>query len=75
MKASELKQTFAAWQLNAAQGAKVLCLHTRKISEYLGEVERIPCAVAFHIEALNLLDPQTRAALFERRLTRKAHGG
>ena len=74
MKADELKQAFDGWGITAAQGAKVLCLHSNKLSEYLGGVERIPCALAFSVEALGLLDGEVRQALFTRRLARKAHG-
>ena len=74
MTADELKQVFDSWGINAAQGAKILCLHSNKLSEYLGGVARIPCAVAFSVEALDLLDDRTRQALFEKRLARKAHG-
>jgi hypothetical protein len=63
------------WDLNAAQLAKVLCLHSNKLSEYLGGVSRIPCAVRFSIEALQLLSPGQRSALFEKRLQRQAHQG
>jgi hypothetical protein len=74
MTPDELKQAFKAWDITAAQGAKILCLHNNKLSEYLGGVERIPCAVAFSVEALDLLDHEVRQALFTKRLARKAHG-
>ena len=74
MTPDELKQAFAAWGISAAQGAKILCLHSNKLSEYLAGVERIPCALAFSVEALGLLDDEVRQALFTRRLARKAHG-
>ncbi len=73
MTGEELKQALNAWQLNAAQGAKLLCLHTSKMSEYLEDVTRIPCAVAFSIEALQLLDDEVRQQLIEKRLKRHAH--
>lgn len=73
MKGEELKSILKTWQINAAQGAKVLCLHSNKMSEYLEDISRIPCAVRFSIEALQLLDDETRTALFEKRLQRKAH--
>jgi hypothetical protein len=60
--------------MTAAQGAKILCLHSNKLSEYLGGVYRIPCALVFHIEALNLLDDATREQVFKKRLERKTHG-
>ncbi|GAB4350827.1 MAG: hypothetical protein Kow006_14060 [Gammaproteobacteria bacterium] len=69
----ELKARFDAWGVSAAEGAKVLCLHTGKLSEYLSDVTPIPCAVAFHVEAISLLDPEVRAALIERRRRRRAH--
>ncbi|RTZ73836.1 MAG: hypothetical protein DSZ02_06405, partial [Gammaproteobacteria bacterium] len=47
MTAEELKEVMNLWGLNAAQLAKVLCLHSNKVSEYLGGVSRIPCAIAF----------------------------
>jgi hypothetical protein len=74
MTAEELKQAFDDWGISAAQGAKILCLHSNKLSEYLGDVARIPCAIAFSVEALNLLDEATRRDLFEKRLARKTHG-
>ncbi len=69
----ELNQIRKGWQLNAAQLARVLCVHTNKVSEYLAGVTRIPCSLAMHIEALQLLSENTRLALFEQRLNRKVH--
>ncbi len=74
MTAEELKEVMSRWGLNAAQLAKVLCLHSNKVSEYLGDVSRIPCAIAFSIEALRLLPDAEREALFEKRLQRPTHG-
>ncbi len=73
MTGEELKTILKKWQLNAAQGAKVLCLHSNKMSEYLEDISRIPCALRFSIEALELLDEDTRRVLFEQRLQRKPH--
>ncbi len=73
MDAEELKTTLKQWNLNAAHAAKVLCVHTNKLSEYLGGVARIPCSVAFHIEALNQLPEEHRGRLFQQRINRKAH--
>ena len=73
MTAEELSCVMRDWQLNAAQLAKVLCLHTNKVSEYLGDVERIPCAIEFSIDALRRLDEDKRKALFKQRLDRKTH--
>jgi hypothetical protein len=73
MTGNELKKVFDTWQITAGQGAKILCLHTGTLSEYLSDVTRIPCSVRFHIEALNHLDDTTRATLFKRRLARRAH--
>lgn len=73
MTETELNQARNDWHLNAAQLAKVLCVHSNKISEYLSGVTRIPCSLAMHVEALQLLPGDTRAMLFERRLNRKAH--
>ena len=73
MNADELKAQMHAWNLNAAELAKVLCLHTTKVSEYLGDVERIPCAIEFSIDALRHLPDQERAALIQRRIHRKKH--
>ncbi len=75
MTAEELDSVRRRWGLDAAQLAKVLCLHSTKVSEYLGEVARIPCAVAYSIEALELLPDAQRQALFEKRLARPTHGG
>lgn len=74
MTAEELDQARKAWGLDAAQLAKVLCLHGNKVSEYLGGVERIPCAIAYSVEALELLGEAQRRALFEKRLARPTHG-
>lgn len=74
MISEELKQAFDNWEINAAQGAKILCLHSNKLSEYLGGIERIPCAIEFSVEALGLLDHDVRIALFQKRLARKTHG-
>lgn len=74
MTAEELKQVMLRWELNAAQLAKVLCLHSNKVSEYLGEVSRIPCALAYSVEALELLPAEERRRLFEKRLQRSTHG-
>ncbi len=74
MTAEELKEVMNQWELNAAQLAKVLCLHSNKVSEYLGGVSRIPCAIAFSIEALQLLPEAQRKALFTQRLQRPTHG-
>jgi hypothetical protein len=73
MTGDELKKVLRDWGLNAAQGAKVLCLHSNKLSEYLEDVSRIPCAVAFHVEALNLLPAGQRERLLAQRVQRKAH--
>lgn len=73
MTGEELKQVFRNWGLNAAQGAKVLCLHSNKLSEYLEDVSRIPCAVAFHVEALSLLPEAERRRLLAQRVERRAH--
>ena len=75
MTGEELKQVLRKWGLNAAQGAKVLCIHSNKLSEYLEDVSRIPCGVRFHVEALELLPEEQRRVLFEQRLQRKAHEG
>jgi len=75
MTGDELKNTFDAWQISAAQGAKVLCLHTSRVSEYLGDVSTIPCSVSFHVEALDLLERTQRAKLIAKRLQRKHHHG
>lgn len=75
MTSDELKVVMRQWDMNAAQLAKVLCLHTNKISEYLGGVERIPCAIAFSIDALERIPREQRAALFRQRLKRKIHAG
>lgn len=75
MTSDELKVVMRQWDMNAAQLAKVLCLHTNKISEYLGGVERIPCAIAFSIDALERISREQRAALFQQRLERKIHAG
>jgi len=69
----ELKQVLQEWQLTTAQIARILCLHTNKMSEYLDGVSRIPCAVAFHIEALQLLAGEQRQRLFAQRLNRSSH--
>ena len=74
MTAEELDAVMKNWGMNAAQCAKVLCLHTNKLSEYLGGVERIPCAIEFSIDALNRLAIEDRKRLFEQRLQRKTHG-
>lgn len=73
MKGEELKQILKGWQINAAQGAKILCLHSNRMSEYLEDITSIPCAVRFSVEALQLLDDETRRVLFEKRLQRRAH--
>jgi hypothetical protein len=73
MKADELKAQMQAWELNAAELAKVLCLHTTKISEYLADVERIPCAIEFSIDALSRLPEDERNALIQERIHRKKH--
>lgn len=73
MTEQELDQIRQRWQLNAAQFARILCVHTNKMSEYLAGVSRIPCAMAMHIEALELLPETTRATLFTQRLQRKPH--
>jgi hypothetical protein len=73
MTETELNQTRKDWQLNAAQLARVLCVHTSKMSEYLAGVTRIPCALAMHIEALQLLHDEARLTLFQQRLNRNVH--
>ncbi len=74
MTADELDELRRAWGLDARQLAKVLCLHSTKVSEYLGGVEKIPCALGYHLEALALLSEDQRRALFEKRLERPTHG-
>jgi hypothetical protein len=73
MTPEQFKQVLQSWQLNGAQAAKILCVHSNKLSEYLDGVSRIPCAVALHIEALQHVPDQQRLAMFEQRLNRKAH--
>lgn len=73
MTSNEMKNIMQQWQLNAAQMAKVLCLHSNKMSEYLGEIERIPCAIAFSIDALQRLPEEARKQCFTERLARKTH--
>lgn len=73
MTEDELEQVRQRWQLDAAQFARVLCLHTNKMSEYLAGISRIPCSVSMHIEALELLPASTRSELFAKRLQRKPH--
>ncbi len=73
MTAEELEAVRRRWNLNAAELAKALCVHSNRMSEYLGGVTPIPCALAFSVEALELLPEATRARLLERRLARKAH--
>ena len=73
MTADELKAVMHEWRLNAAQFARILCLHTNKMSEYLDGVERIPCATAFSIDTLRRLPDDVRNALFKERLNRKPH--
>ena len=73
MTADELNSVMLEWEINAAQFAKVLCLHTNKMSEFLGGVERIPCAIEFSIDALKRLPDDERKLLLEQRLNRKTH--
>ncbi len=73
MTAEELEAVMRRWGLNAAELAKVLCVHSNRMSEYLGGVTRIPCSLAFSVEALELLDPDRRQALLERRKARRPH--
>ena len=75
MRSNELKAVMQECNMNAAQLAKVLCLHTSKMSEYLGGVERIPCAIAFSIDALQRIPQDERTELFQQRLNRKTHSG
>ena len=73
MTSEELNKVMRDWQLNAAQLAKVLCLHTNKLSEYLAGIERIPCAIEFSIDALNRISKDERSELFRLRINRKTH--
>ncbi len=73
MTAQQLDDVIRQWGLNAAQAARVLCLHSNKMSEYLGEISRIPCAVAFHIDALNRLPKQEQQQVFVQRIERESH--
>lgn len=73
MTAEELQDMLKQWNLNAAQAAKVLCVHTNKMSEYLGGVARVPCSVAFHVDALNQMTEEQRGKIFQQRMHRKAH--
>lgn len=73
MTPEELKQAIDHWQLNAAQAARVLCVHSNKMSEYLGGICRIPCALAFHVDALNRIETEARQQLFEQRIERQSH--
>ena len=70
----DLENVMREWGLNAAQLAKVLCLHSAKISEYLAGVRPIPCSVFYSIQALQMLEPAQRAGLIAQRLQRKPHG-
>ncbi len=73
MTGDDLKLIMSDWNLNAAQLAKVLCLHSTKLSEYLADVQRIPCSVTYSIEALQKLSAEQRVALFEQRMQRAPH--
>lgn len=73
MTAEQLIQVLRDWQLNAAQAAKVLCVHTNKMSEYLSGVTPIPCCMAFHIDALQQILEDQRNKLFQQRINRKSH--
>lgn len=70
---AELDKLRKSWRLDARQLARILCLHSNKMSEYLAGVERIPCSIAMHIEALCLLSDSQRMQVFEQRLYRKTH--
>ena len=74
MDADELDEVRRRWGLSGAQLAKVLCLHSTKLSEYLGGVSRIPCSLAYAVESLDLLSEAQRRALFDKRLARPTHG-
>lgn len=74
MTAEELREVMLEWQVNAAELAKLLCLHSNRLSEYLGGVERIPCSIAYSVQALRLLPPRQREELFQERLSRPTHG-
>ena len=73
MTPDEFKKILKDWDINAAIAAKVLCIHSNKMSEYLDGITRIPCSVALHLDALQHLDEDTRNTLIEQRLQRKAH--
>lgn len=73
MTADELNAIMHEWEINAAQFARILCLHSNKLSEYLGGVERIPCSIEFSIDALKRLSDHERKALFTERVNRKTH--
>ena len=73
MTADDFKQIIHDWGINAAIAAKVLCIHSNKMSEYLEGITAIPCSVALHVDALMHLDEETRNELIEQRLQRKAH--
>jgi hypothetical protein len=73
MTSDELNKVMHEWGMNAAQLAKVLCLHSNKMSEYLGDVERIPCAIAFSVDALQRIPQDERKLLFGQRLNRETH--
>lgn len=75
MTESELQQVLRDWRINAAQAARILCIHSNKMSEYLDGVTRIPCAVALHIDALQHIPAQQRQNIFQQRLQRKTHQG
>ena len=75
MDADELKRVLDGWGINAAEAAKILCVHSNRMSEYLGDVSRIPCSLAFTIELLSMLDPAQRDELFEQRRNRLPHSG
>jgi len=69
----ELNQPGKHWQLIDAEMARMRCVHTSRMSAYLSGVTRISCSLALHIEAVQLLSGDTRAALFEQRVNCKAH--
>ena len=73
MNSEGLKQVMLQWGLNAAQLAKVLCIHTSSLSEYLDDLKKVPCSIRFHIETMNALSKEQQQELISRRLERKAH--
>lgn len=64
----DLAAWLARWALKPIDGAKVLCIHKSKMSEYLSGEREVPAYVAAHIETFDQLPEGKATKLIQKRV-------